>query len=162
MKDHADKGWRDVWTCAKDAAENEARRIWTTTFSEMTQSPCQYITPMEGKSCSFQTDEPQLFADHMCNHGQNMIQILTCTLGHVNKPRFDTAKSLILVSHLPADHGYYPYKDPTQCLFFRCTTCENFIFLSKGTAEREAHCSGHIVTAVSGTYLYYITVFTAL
>jgi Protein of unknown function (DUF3435) len=149
-EDHAEKGWRSVYACAKAAAEREAQQIWDDRFSELAQSPCTFRKQLQGnkeKACDFESDnDVKKMVKHLYGHATQMKKDLTCTLGgggHPNKSlQLDSVDSLI--RHWISDHGYFPYRSPAQTLFFWCATCDDFIYLASGSAEKEAHCASHL------------------
>lgn len=60
-----------------------------------------------------------------------------CTFGHRPPLRFDALK-------LVNDHDYSPCEWDANYLYFYCTECEDFIFITKVTHEREIHFEGHL------------------
>ena len=70
---------------------------------------------------------------------------LECRFGHApSYPRFGSYGDLL--THWADKHNFSPGKDPNNYLHFWCSTCEDYVFLRKGSTASEEHCASHLAS----------------
>ncbi|KAK2751369.1 hypothetical protein FQN55_001106 [Onygenales sp. PD_40] len=148
--EHADKGWRYVYECGKQLCVEKANKTVDDMFKKIEEKGCLSRKP-GGYRCDF-SPKDEKFRTHLYNHVIAMKKNLACTFEHSSPVKFISQEDLF--SHLAAEHQYHHVTADASTLYFYCTECEDFIWLAKGTREREDHCANHLNALYSKVKMY--------